>query len=113
MAREAAIPQRSLTIPSSGNITAPPETPMIISADTSLDRSGFSFNAKEKMMEKRLAQASPMMKMADRRIHPSVATVRGTNAAMANSRDTFRNRIGETLSSRNEPTSVPAIFAKK
>lgn len=94
-------------------MTAPPETPMINRAEISFDRSGFSFNANEKMMEKTFAHVNPMINMELIRIHKFAENINEKKAPIATANENRRKRIGDDFNNKKAPVVAPAILAKK
>lgn len=90
MNKDVKKPKWSLIIPCKGKIMAPPETPIIIKAETSFERVGLSFNAYEKIIEKTLAQVNPIMKIKAISIHKFDINMSRKNVAIAISNDIFK-----------------------
>lgn len=55
MRAEACVPKESVISPRTGGMTAPPETPTMSKAETSLAFSGIRFRESENIIEKRFA----------------------------------------------------------
>ena len=90
----AAKPKLSLKIPCTKGITAPPTTPMIISAETSFARPGNRCSAKEKMMEKTLAIEKPMMKITTHNSAALFTIIKTGKAITASDSEEMRNFAG-------------------
>ena len=111
--KAAMKPKLSFTNPSKGRIMAPPETPIIIKAEISLDRSGNFFSAKEKIIEKTFAQAAPTIKIRIISNHKLEANINATKEAIAMMRENLRKLSGRIFNRSIAPTKVPIVFAAK
>ena len=111
--KAAKNPKLSFTNPSNGRIIAPPETPIIINAEISLDRSGSFFSAKEKIIEKTFAQDAPTIKTRITSNHKFETNINAIKEAIAMRSENRRKRRGRIFNSSIAPTKVPIVFAAK
>ena len=94
-------------------MTAPPETPMISNPDISLARSGFFFNAAEKMMENTFATNNPNKNTMVRIPHMFPINSIETRAGIAINMLTIKNLRPDNFISRIAPAKAPIVLATK
>ena len=111
--KPATCPNISAKPPIQGVIKAPPDTPIIIKADTSLDCSGRCSNAKENRIENTFEQAKPTSTIITPMLHKLSEISYPTKARIAISMLPLKKGRAEILANNIAPRKEPPVRAAK
>lgn len=109
----ATCPNWSEIPPMQGVTNAPPETPIIIKAETSFDCSGRCSKAKENKIENTFEQANPMHTINVPMSHMLSENINPAKASIATSMLPRRKGREAYLASKMAPKKAPPVRAAK
>ena len=96
-----------------GGTNAPPDTPIIISAEIEPSLSGLCCRANEKIIENTFANITPLRAIRTHNSHGAEQNISAATAKMATAIVTLSIFSGLSMVSTMAPTNVPAVRATK